>query len=88
MLNNTLTSMRKRQNIIFKKIPFPEGSEPNIKQIYHVVENGRSVFLDAFNLLVSKDKDLVKTLLHKMATHPNFKSGKIKFNLNLILSKK
>ena len=67
--------------IEFQKLTLPTEYGSPIYDIYYVVENGRTKVMENFNALSADLKDMVKDLICRMATVPNFKSPKIKYNL-------
>lgn len=52
---------------------------PTLKRVYHIRENGRSRVLDSFKGLTKDEKDQIIDLISKMATIPDFQSGKIRY---------
>lgn len=70
-----------KKTIYFQKIPIPPEYGQSIKNIYFVIENNRSIVFEALKSLDQKTQDQVIELIRKMATVPNFRSPKIKYNL-------
>ncbi len=70
-----------KKSIEFKKLSLPDIYGAPVYDIYYVIENGRTKVMENFISLPDDLKDLIKDLIIKMATVPNFKSPRIKYNL-------
>jgi len=71
-----------KTNIEFRKLKIKPNQYGNIlKDVYYIIENGRSQVKEAFNDLCDDEKDEVKSLITKMATVENFQSLKIRYHL-------
>ena len=69
------------KNIEFEKLKIHKDYGQPIKDIFHVVKNGRSIVMDAFRALGQNEKDLIIDLISKMATNKDFRSPKITHHL-------
>ena len=70
-----------KKAVEFKKLPIRATFGAPIKDVYVVIENGRSEVMENFRALVPDEQDLVKDLIVKMATVEGFLSPKIKYHL-------
>lgn len=82
MLNYNLT-YRHALVIAFHKLPITKrcGAAPQ-KNIFVVLDRGKSIVLNKFNSLDSNTKDLVTDLICKIAINKNYRSPKIKYTLH------
>jgi len=70
-----------QEKIEFKRLSIPNQYGQQIHKIYYLVKNGRSKVIENFKSLSENDQDNIKDLICRMATKPDFKSPKIKYNL-------
>jgi hypothetical protein len=67
--------------IEFHKFNIHKSYGPQLYGIYAVIDNGRSIVLSNFKTLNENERDLIIDLISRMATHRNFRSPKINYNL-------
>jgi len=67
--------------IKFEKLPIKHEANSKPKDVYYVLENNKSEVIDAFRVLTNDEKDLIKSLITRMASYENYKSTKIKNHL-------
>jgi hypothetical protein len=70
-----------RTTIEFRKLSIPVKYGSPIKNVYFVVENGRSIVMENFHELDRNTQEQIKALIGKMATIPNYQSPKIRYTL-------